>query len=303
MKFISRNGLSVLVFASFGLLLGCGGGGGGSDPTPAVRITINGPQVVNSFDDCNGSSWGECVRLSAVFETAGGARLSSARWDFADYRPGFSQECVSRYTDGDELVVPAYCSSSGYWCDYDIILDWFDGENSRQTSKRARVQYGALQCASGMGVVFNGERLSGALVFSDTNNNGFHDDGELSAYSNFYGEFDLNNQGTPVDTLVAIGGKGIESGIDYTGSLMILDPALSQSTWITQFSTLDAFHRTNPEVDLLLEHRSVARNSNPEKDTNRMELELEIGRLVEERKQEMVGDTKDLYRSVLQDLL
>ena len=104
MRVISRNGLSILVVAIFGLLLGCGGGRGGSDPDPAVRITIDGPEVVNSFFDCNGRSWGECVRLSAVFETAGGARLSSARWDFADYCPGFSQECVSYYTDGEDLT-------------------------------------------------------------------------------------------------------------------------------------------------------------------------------------------------------
>lgn len=234
---MSKNPL-ILYFCA--LLAACGGGGGGGGASPGISITIDGPTTVDSFGDCNGASWSECVRLSATVDSFGGARADSARWDFKDYRPGFSQECVNYSITNGELIVPAYCSSSGYWCDYGFIVDWFDGNNTRQTQKRHRVAFGALQCNTGSGVVFNGERVANATVFLDSNDNLALDDGEIVTTSNFYGDFKLP-QHLPHYTVVAVGGTGIDSGNDYQDSVLVAHVRGLQRLWVTPITTVQAF--------------------------------------------------------------
>ena len=178
----------ILPFLLLFFITSCGGGGGEKSYVIPL-VGISGPKAIQaggfSTSGCNGPSWNECIVLD-VFTSEDPDNLLlflNTSWDNRYRDPAACKDFVIS-TDGLTLTSPAYCSDTGYDCDFYFNYQRREppGMGIISDSATHSVRINADPCTSSSGYIIDGY-VSGALVFNDINENFIHDDNEPYTYS------------------------------------------------------------------------------------------------------------------------
>lgn len=242
----------ILPFLLLFFITSCGGGGGEKSYVIPL-VGISGPKAIQaggfSTSGCNGPSWNECIVLD-VFTSEDPDNLLlflNTSWDNRYRDPAACKDFVIS-TDGLTLTSPAYCSDTGYDCDFYFNYQRREppGMGIISDSATHSVRINADPCTSSSGYIIDGY-VSGALVFNDINENFIHDDNEPYTYSDVTGYYFLENLKS--NLIVSKGGYDVTRGIKFPDDFILVSEINREDlSIISPLTTIEYFSESDVDV-------------------------------------------------------